>query len=290
MARRGLASLEFVMSMPLIVSMALLVFAAGRAGLGKTEVAVRARREAWSARRESSGAPALRVATGRATAAAVEQTASKAVELAPALNLGEGTAVSRHSVLAGVWDDRVPLAQFRGRGPHLSALPTMLADAALSSPVDLGELDRLNPGQFEAQLLQAGNLISDNPLELLGTLNAKFQEASQELQKVEQLMSDLKDAASDLLDDPLNFDINKLIDLAKEFEDLTKTSVPGADDILKGGKDALDGARKLLSTDFSKLPLQLKNGKTALLPELKDSAGKLRGALDQINGLLEEQP
>ncbi len=37
------------MSMPLIVSMALLIFAVARGGLGKAEVAIRARSEAWSA-------------------------------------------------------------------------------------------------------------------------------------------------------------------------------------------------------------------------------------------------
>ena len=91
-------------------------------------------------------------------------------------------------------------------------------------------------------------------------------------------MQKLQNLASDLIDDPLNFDVGKLVDVIKEFEEMTKTSVPGADDILKGGKDALDGARKLLNTDFSKLPLQLNGGKTTSLPELKDSAGKLRGA------------
>ena len=37
------------MSMPLIVSMALLIFAVARGGLGKAEVAIRGRSEAWSA-------------------------------------------------------------------------------------------------------------------------------------------------------------------------------------------------------------------------------------------------
>ncbi len=229
------------------------------------------------------------MATAQANAAAIEKTASKAVQLAPALNLGQSTAVSHHTVLAGVWDDRVRLSQFRGRGPHLDSLPTLLEDAAIGVPADLNRLQQLDPQQFVQRIL-SGNLTSEDPLGQLGLLRAKYQEAMDQIRKVEELMQKLQNLASDLIDDPLNFDVGELVDVIKEFEDLTKTSVPGADDILKGGKDALDGARKLLSTDFSKLPLQLKNGKTALLPELKDSAGKLRGALDQINGLLEERP
>lgn len=287
-ARRGLASLELVLSLPLIVSMALLIFAVGRAGLGKTEVAVRARSEAWSARRDATGAPALRMATAQADAAAVEKTASKTVPLAPALNLGESTAVSRHAVLAGVWDDRARLSQFRGRGPHLDALPTLLEDAAINVPFDLSQLQQLDPQQFVQQIL-AGNLNLGDPLGQLGVLQAKYQEAMDQLRKVEELMQKLQNLASDLIDDPQNFDVGKLVDVIKEFENLTKTSVPGADGILKGGTDALDGAKKLLNTDFGQLPLNLIGGGTATLPELKDRAGKLRSALDRIDSILGAQ-
>ena len=81
-ARVGLASLEFVISMPLIVSMALLIFAVARGGLGKAEVAIRAS-EPGPPRRDADGAPTLRMATAQANAAAIEKTASKAVQLAP---------------------------------------------------------------------------------------------------------------------------------------------------------------------------------------------------------------
>ena len=69
-------------------------------------------------------------------------------------------------------------------------------------------------------------------------MRAKYQEAMDQIRKVEELMQKLQNLASDLIDDPLNFDVGELVDVIKEFEDLTKTSVPGADDILKGGKGA----------------------------------------------------
>ena len=149
--RRGIAPLEFVLSLPPMVFVAAMIFALAIGGLAKTEVAIRARHDAWTKRypgnQTTQPLRALSTAIGAGT---VDQRASRSRHVPPVLFTRTATGQSYNAVLSEVWDYRVVPRQGAGfLQPHRELLEDLAADGVI--------------GQFQAlQQLAAGlsNLLS----------------------------------------------------------------------------------------------------------------------------------
>jgi len=100
--RRGLASLEFTLSFPLMLLFASAVLMVGRAGLARTSAGINARQQAWAGRSSAQPNDALSLAWDVA-AAAQQRTMNKSYEGWVGGQRSQN-AKSQHTVFAGSWD------------------------------------------------------------------------------------------------------------------------------------------------------------------------------------------
>jgi hypothetical protein len=111
--RRGMATLEFVLALPVLLTLMVAMTWLGFAVIGQTEVTVRARNQAWKRRFEDAGKQPLLFPTARVPGVAeypeaqdyVTEKASTQVNVSPAFNRLPSPE-STHTVIAGSWDHR----------------------------------------------------------------------------------------------------------------------------------------------------------------------------------------
>jgi hypothetical protein len=105
--RRGVATLEFVMALPLLFVLMLCVMFVGFWGIGQTEVIVEARNKAWQRRFEDASKKPLYFPILKGLyeeeSDYVTEKASQRVDISPAFS-GFPQPEASHTILAGSWD------------------------------------------------------------------------------------------------------------------------------------------------------------------------------------------
>ncbi|MBL8794122.1 MAG: hypothetical protein JNM56_09465 [Planctomycetia bacterium] len=226
--RRGLASLELVLSLPFLLAVAVIIASLAKVGLAKSSASIEARANAWRQRAAVSGSkPSLTGADfASATSGTVSGQGSSSVRMAPVLAPAGITAESRHQVLAGTWDHRI----LRPGAEQLRADPLMAAFilGGLSPDEIAQKLSMLDGSNYPVvQSLQ--ELMS-----ILGDLIRDIQEFHRVLQEVLPLLEMLVDGKLGL----------KPEDLTKILNDLTKDPTGAIADILQSS--GLGGVVSLL--------------------------------------------
>lgn len=137
--RRGLASLELVLSLPFLLAVAVIIASLAKVALAKSSASIEARADAWR-KRPAAGAGARPTLTAAdfvsGTSNVVSGQGSKSVRLAPVLEPSAVTAQSNHHVLAGTWDHQV----LRPGAGQLQADPLMASFAGGGSVQELASL------------------------------------------------------------------------------------------------------------------------------------------------------
>jgi len=123
--RRGVATLEFAMTLPILMIVMVTVIWFGVAMFKQADVTVQARNQAWRARYKNPPGTPFRFRQ----ASLVNGSAKREVGVSPLFN-GFGAANSRHSVMAGAWDHRQVGYQFGERHPNWQ-LMTRLGEAVV---------------------------------------------------------------------------------------------------------------------------------------------------------------
>ena len=145
--RRGLASLELVLSLPFLLAVAVIIASLAKVALAKSSASIEARADAWR-KRPAAGAGARPTLTPAdfvsGTGNVVSGQGSKSVRLAPVLEPSAVTAQSSHFVLAGTWDHQV----LRPGAGQLQADPLMAAFAGDSARELASVLGSINEGNF----------------------------------------------------------------------------------------------------------------------------------------------
>jgi hypothetical protein len=153
--RRGLATLEVAMALPILVGMLSIIFTLANAGLTKTDVAITARQEAWQERHGERAGRTLDVSganavggilgfRGNPAGGVIENRSVKnATALYPGFKGFTLEADNRHQVLAGTWDFPVD-TRFAPRGEHPPLSPgrdTKFANFGIDGGLITGLLD-----------------------------------------------------------------------------------------------------------------------------------------------------
>jgi len=146
--RRGLASMELVLSLPFLLAVAVIIASLAKVALAKSSASIEARADAWR-KRPAAGAGARPTLTPAdfvsATGNVVSGQGTRSVRMAPVLEPSAVTAESRHSVLAGTWDHQV----LRPGAGQLQADPLMAAFAGGGSAQELASvLGSINEGSI----------------------------------------------------------------------------------------------------------------------------------------------
>jgi hypothetical protein len=136
--RRGIAPLELVISLPIVMLVTATVFALTWALMHKTDVAVQARHQAWlkrsAAHAVDSGSPDRALSLqGPATGGQISTQVDSPPFSLPSWLGGSATACSGNVLLSGSWDYRQ--VDFHGTLPHLGLLATMTT-ASLPAGID----------------------------------------------------------------------------------------------------------------------------------------------------------
>jgi hypothetical protein len=134
-ARRGIATLEFVLSMPFLLLAAAMAFGFGAASVAGSDTAIKARHDAWNARAGVQSAAPFDPAT-MPDADRVRREATERFPISGALAFVDRNARAEHSVLAAPWDHsdapfQEPDAPFI---PHLAHLEQLMTGAARGAP------------------------------------------------------------------------------------------------------------------------------------------------------------
>lgn len=143
--RRGMATLETVLSMPFLLALAAMIIAVGSASVRKNQTAIDARHNAWAQRAQSTVEPFRPKDLGLTS---LSETANEDVRLP--FKLATVSANSRNALLTGPWDD----AQAGFEGQNKFALPH-------TKP-----LKQIAIGAVEGKFSKLTNLFS-NPAKLL---------------------------------------------------------------------------------------------------------------------------
>lgn len=130
--RRGLATLETVMSFPPLIALAAILLAIGSASVRKVDTVVVARHRTWSHRIERPGTP---FPYGEIAKEMMAEKSEQLVSMPPGLaSLPSGassvTAISRNHIHVDPWDDRP--SSFSSKAPHLSPMFLMATSGVLS--------------------------------------------------------------------------------------------------------------------------------------------------------------
>jgi len=129
--RRGMATLETVMSFPPLIALAAILLAIGSASVRKVDTVVVARHRTWSHRIERPGTP---FPYGEIAKEMMAGKSEQLVSMPPGLaSLPSGassvTAISRNHIHVDPWDDRP--SSFSGKAPHLSPMFLMATSGVL---------------------------------------------------------------------------------------------------------------------------------------------------------------
>jgi hypothetical protein len=214
--RRGLATLELVLCLPLLAVLLVLILAAGQGMVARCEQAARARYEAWSGRLDQpSGSDLAESASGRLGIVVDGDPAQGLREARPSrpigLNLGlswASLAVSaHHAMLAGTWDHRViQLRQTPPLVPHTKALVyagqapgtlDSLATALLGGGGAPAAIARGSSAQFAAvdgALQRAGEALDGVPT-IVDSLNRDIENLGRQIDDLNDRIAETDDAS-----------------------------------------------------------------------------------------------
>lgn len=213
--RRGIASLELVMALPVILTLMVALLTLGSAGTAMTSATIEARNDAWRARSEvSADDTALKLSRESTTNTLVSRTASKqGVSISPRISLA--AANPQHTVMGGSWDHRMlPMDS----PPHVELYARLGLDLASQFTDAEGAIDALKDLLTGAQMSQSEDFIKN----LESLKDQKLQEASQMLtDALKGITSELTNLEKRLADlDPTElikkFNIKKQIDNVKK--------------------------------------------------------------------------
>src|SRR5262245_32693431 len=101
--RRGIASLEYVMSLPVLLILFAVIISTAYLGLGRVGVAVETRNEAWTRRDQARSARPLFFTQQEQP---IVQDGNRRVRVTPFVQGPTVTATSHHAVLGATWDYR----------------------------------------------------------------------------------------------------------------------------------------------------------------------------------------
>jgi hypothetical protein len=127
-ARGGIASLELVMSIPLLVATTLIIFAFAEAGMTKLSVAIQARHSAWKKRARAHADQPLTIEPGLRQGTVFDM-AERSVHVRVHFGVISEVARSRAEVGAAPWDD--PDVHFEADVPtfvpHVNVLERLIS-------------------------------------------------------------------------------------------------------------------------------------------------------------------
>jgi hypothetical protein len=168
--RRGIATLEFAMCLPVLLALFVLIVWLGANLIGQSEVTVVARHKAWAERfqvSQGSGNPLVFKADSP-----IQRDAETTVDISP-IFAGQAPPKTNHAILAGSWDHRqIDLnrppnwslyAKVGGRSASLSVQSLLgnLGGSANFSSQATGILGGLVPQEDGGQNLNSFNGIKD---------------------------------------------------------------------------------------------------------------------------------
>lgn len=187
--RPAIATLEFVLSLPVLLFMMVLIFNWATASLAKSEVAIKARPQAYRATARGEPVPgrgqAGAILDGTSAVGLKESSPTRTVPIHPIFRIGPKTAASRHAMLAGTYDHRSVMFPTPNFTFELSRKALDVAAAAGASGLE-------PPGRSELdQLLKLSGALQNNPLDRLKQLLDKAIAAKK---KVDDLINLLKDS------------------------------------------------------------------------------------------------
>jgi hypothetical protein len=171
-ARAGIATLEFVMALPVLLLLMVAITWLGFSVIGQTEVLVEARNEAWGERFKNAADNPLSfpllpehdlpfLPKYVASEDYVTKTASKKVEVSPIFNALPGPKAG-HTILAGSWDyeamplDTPPDFKLMAKAAAIGAFGNIL-DLAASADDPLGLMKKILDVRTKSQQLQSQN-------------------------------------------------------------------------------------------------------------------------------------
>lgn len=223
--RRGIATLELAMALPVILLLLVALLTLGSAGTALTGATIKARNDAWRARSDVSAADsALRFSRESTTETLVSRTATQqAVVVSPRISLA--AANPQHTVLGGSWDHTdLPMDS----PPNWDLYPRLGEDLASQLATTLSGVDSIRDlleRIAESLVPEIGNArqMIDQFDGMQGEIAGKARsELEGALNAAKMLLSDLKNKLIGLLDPTeiakIKDEIEKALDRIKAIE------------------------------------------------------------------------
>lgn len=253
--RRALATLETVLSFPVLIALAAMILAIGSASVQKCDVVIQARHEAWAQRTNSPTREFLERELGKGL---LQGTAESPVRLPPGLRSMDqestATAHARHGLIVGPWDD--PKAGFEGKNSDYSPHSRPLENIARSS--GSGVLALFNQ-QGESSFSELRNILGtgdgslDPAVQALVHIHQEFDPLKSGLEAFEKLVDTLDksidkamsaaDSGTEKAEQGLNTLGNAIQSGGKLIGGVGGKAVEGLGKMLSGGAESLKDAR-----------------------------------------------
>lgn len=251
--RRGMAPLELIMVLPVILGFLIAILWLGVAMNTQAVVVVKARHDAWDKRHDGAPDDALKFSSDQA----VDVTASQKIQFMERFQ-GISDAKSRHVVLGGAWDYRqLPL----NSQPNWKVYPRLVidgADDALQTAIDT------ITGLFD-NLPDVSKMINDELAAMMGMGQQMQSDQNSYVEQGKQAVDAAKQKLQDMVDE-----------LQMKIDTLNAT--------IDGNQTALDDKQKLLGTNKEKLkdPNLPAADKTKLEAENKRLDGEIKSLQDAL--------
>jgi hypothetical protein len=129
--RRGIATIEFVMSLPILVWLMMMIFLVARRHMDQAHMTQNVRHEAWLKRSDTEKpqrATNMFAFIGNEFSGKSEYEEGKLLKIYKWMG-GQRLSKSKAIVLGGTWDQK-QMTQMNGTSPHLSVLPKMAEGGA----------------------------------------------------------------------------------------------------------------------------------------------------------------
>ena len=206
-ARRGIAPLELVLSLPFLAALFAITLSIGALSMGRSTTSIEARQLTWSARPfaqipaglvntdSSETLPLTLLASVNPTSGELYGETEQPVALAR--SIGERTARGRSGLVMNTWDYRTLGDDFSGSGPHYRILARMALPGAAQTLLEAGQLgDQIQgvdttAGQEEIE--QANQGADQARQELQQQRETIEQERSEAMQRRDQAIRDRQD-------------------------------------------------------------------------------------------------
>lgn len=174
--RRGTAPVEFVMALPMLLSMFILIMTVGAVNIARLDSTVKSRAESWADRPNKKSNRPLAYLSSTSKDDVFEKT-STVVPRYPSPKMTFGSATSKHAVLGGAWDHRELL---KGDGPHWGDMAKASIGGATNQIGSL--LDQFSNGFDLSQLPSLGEVaggLAGSLLDQQDSVNEQFEEEAQ---------------------------------------------------------------------------------------------------------------